>query len=172
MKKIDVELQREAKEYRETLYRQSPGVKRFVKAKGIVIAVLSCLLILHLALEIILTGQGMVESGMLVSELRKTLFHLVLLWVAWMGTWKASLLLYLIAVPSAAVIVLYWSDVIWAVAAVGPLLAALAVCELIYSAGIVLAAVWLTLFPQSRENAARARQIRMDYLEYINEHMK
>lgn len=171
MQSISKELQREAEEYRGCLYQDSPGVELFVKVKKIFLSVLACLLIIHLIIEASLIAQEFVEFSFLPSELRKILFHLVLLWVALMGTWKAGLWLYLIAVPSAAVLVLYWETTVWALTSGEPLITLLTLCDIIYTAGLIVLAVWLTLFPKSRRNGNRAREIRREYLGYINDRL-
>lgn len=168
--KLGEELQRQAREYRAALYQGSPGVERFVQTRRVCLLALVGLLLLRLAVEVLLMAQGRVDFALLPQDAAKSLLHLLVLLAALAGPWQASLALYVVAVPSVLVLALSWQTVLPVAFTSGqPLLTVLFGCELLYTVGVALAALWLTLPPQSRRKAGRAREIYLAYAKYISD---
>lgn len=170
--KITKQVHQQAKEYRETLFGENPGVKRFAQARRRMLGLLALLLLAHICLDLILLMQGTLAPSEIPQELFKCFLHLVLLWLAALGNWKSSLGLYLIAVPS---IFSLWQtyQVVTpeALLASSPWLFGLFTIDSVYTILLMAAALWLTVLPKSRRLTDAARSITLEYTRFISEHM-
>lgn len=170
--KIDKEANRQGADYRRSLYLQNPGVESFVRARKLCVCLLLFLLLFHEALNLLPMLQG---ASFPLQEFCKLLVHAVILCVTLLSGWKGSLLLYLPAVPSllslimtVQAILLWYGSLSGFWAASSPQLKILFLVDAVYTAGLLLLAVWLTLFPQSRRMADRAREIYTEYSRFIS----
>ncbi len=181
--KIPKEVQIQAKEYLNQLYRDNPQADEFRRTKRILMWGLTAFTVVYIILyflqpESAMYGYGgqdgnmVLKSGMM-GQIYRLLIYLFLIWIAAIGNWRGGLCLYLIAVPN----VLLRLTGIWQLSELPDyfrmsfMSGVLVLFSYVYAVYVAIVVLWLTVPAGNRRASEKVMELRAAYAGFIQSRM-